>query len=140
MRIGRVAGAAGVSIDTIRFYERQGLIEKPRRNFSGYRNYSDAVLDRLRFIGDAKRLGFTLKEVKELLSEGVKSTSECGPVTRKAEAKLVEMNAEIERLVGLRRTLRKMVEACGGNCAQTIAAAEKIQDRGILNRARKAAR
>jgi MerR family transcriptional regulator, copper efflux regulator len=116
MTIGRVAGAAGVSIDTIRFYERQGLIEKPRRNFSGYRNYSDAVLDRLRFISDAKRLGFTLKEIKELLSQGVKSTAECGPVTRKAEAKLAEMNDEIARLQRLRVTLRKMVEACGGQC------------------------
>src|SRR5215469_1590663 len=116
MTIGRVAGAAGVSIDTVRFYERQGLIEKPRRTFSGYRSYDGAVLERLRFIGDAKRLGFTLKEIKELLAEGVKSTAECGPVTRKAEAKLAEMNAEIERLLGLRRTLHKMVEACGGEC------------------------
>jgi MerR family copper efflux transcriptional regulator len=116
MTIGRVATAAGVSIDAIRFYERQGLILAPRRNFSGYRNYSDDVLDRLRFIGDAKRLGFTLKEIKELLSQGVKSTAECGPVTKKAEAKLAEMNEEIARLQRLRATLRKMVEACGGQC------------------------
>jgi MerR family copper efflux transcriptional regulator len=117
MTIGRVANAASVSIDTIRFYERQGLIAKPRRSFSGYRIYSEEVLDRLRFIGEAKRLGFTLKEIKELLSLGVKSTAECGPVTRKAEAKLSEMNAEIARLQRLRLTLRKMVEACGGLCA-----------------------
>jgi MerR family transcriptional regulator, copper efflux regulator len=117
MTIGRVAGAAGVSIDTIRFYERQRLIAAPRRSFSGYRNYSEDVLDRLRFIGDAKRLGFTLKEIRELLSQGVKSTNECGPVTRKAEAKLVEMNEEIYRLQRLRMTLRKMVEDCGGQCA-----------------------
>jgi MerR family transcriptional regulator, copper efflux regulator len=117
MTIGRVANAAGVSIDTIRFYERQRLLAAPRRTFSGYRNYSEDVLDQLRFIGDAKRLGFTLKEIRELLSLGVKSTAECGPVTRKAEAKLAVMNEEISRLLGLRRTLRKMVEACGGNCA-----------------------
>jgi MerR family copper efflux transcriptional regulator len=116
MTIGRVATALGVSIDTIRFYERQGLIAPPRRNFSGYRNYSEDVIDRLHFIGDAKRLGFTLKEIKELLSQGVKSTAECGPVTRKAEAKLAEMNEEIARLQRLRVTLRKMVEACGGQC------------------------
>src|ERR1700719_1790036 len=109
MTIGRVANAAGVSIDAIRFYERQGLIAAPRRSFSGYRDYSDDVLDRLRFIGDAKRLGFTLKEIKELLSEGVKSTKECGAVTRKAEVKLAEMNEEIARLQRLRVTLRKMV-------------------------------
>ena len=117
MTIGRVANAAEVSIDTIRFYERQGLLAAPRRSFSGYRNYSEDVLDRLRFIGDAKRLGFTLKEIRELLSLGVKSTAECGPVTRKAEAKLVAMNGEIARLLRLRVTLRKMVEACGGQCA-----------------------
>jgi MerR family transcriptional regulator, copper efflux regulator len=116
MTIGRIASAAGVSIDTLRFYERQGLLAKPRRSFSGYRNYSDDVLDRLRFIGDAKRLGFTLKEIKELLSLGVKSTAECGPVTRKAEAKLAAMNDEIDRLLKLRLTLRKMVETCGGEC------------------------
>lgn len=116
MTIGRVASALGMSIDAIRFYERQGLISPPRRNFSGYRNYSEDVIDRLHFIGDAKRLGFTLKEIKELLSQGVKSTAECGPVTRKAEAKLAEMNEEIARLQRLRVTLRKMVEACGGQC------------------------
>ena len=116
MTIGRVASALGLSIDTIRFYERQGLIAPPRRNFSGYRNYPEDVIDRLHFIGDAKRLGFTLKEIKGLLSQGVKSTAECGPVTRKAEAKLAEMNDEIARLQRLRVTLRKMVEACGGQC------------------------
>ena len=125
MTIGRVANAAGVSIDAIRFYERQGLIAAPRRNFSGYRNYADEVLDRLRFIGDAKRLGFTLKEIKELLSLGVKSTTECGPVTRKTEVKLAEMNAEIVRLQRLRVTLRKMVEACGGECMPARASRRK---------------
>src|SRR6202050_5592545 len=105
MSFARIARAAGLSIDTLRFYERQGLLAKPRRSFSGYRNFSDDVLDRLRFIGDAKRLGFTLKEIKELLSQGVKSTAECGPVTRKAEAKLAEMNEEIARLHRLRVTL-----------------------------------
>src|SRR5271166_1742392 len=119
MTIGRVANAAGVSIDTIRFYERRGLLAMPDRSFSGYRNYSEEALDRLRFIGDAKRLGFTLKEIKELLSLGVKSTAECGPVTRKAEAKLLEMNEEIGRLQRLRLTLRKMIEECGGECMPT---------------------
>jgi MerR family transcriptional regulator, copper efflux regulator len=140
MTIGRVANATGVSIDTIRFYERQGLLARPRRTFSGYRNYSGEVFDRLRFIGDAKRLGFSLKEIKELLSMGVKSTAECGPVTRKAEAKLAAMNEEIGRLVGLRRALRKMVEACGGNCAPSYGSRGEAGRSGLLNRARKSAR
>jgi len=114
MTIGRVADAAGVSIDTMRFYERQGLLAKPRRTVAGYRIYADEVLDRLRFIQDAKELGFSLREIRELLSQGVKSTAECGPVTRKAEAKLAEMNDEIRRLQRMRRTLEKMVHDCGG--------------------------
>jgi DNA-binding transcriptional MerR regulator len=114
MKIGRVADATGLSIDALRFYERRGLIAKPRRTVSGYRVYSDGVLDQLRFIQDAKRLGFSLREVRELLSLGVKSTAECGPVTRKAEAKLAEMREEINRLQQLKRTLEKMVKDCGG--------------------------
>jgi DNA-binding transcriptional MerR regulator len=117
MKIGNVANQAELSIDTIRFYERQGLLSSPRRLFSGYRDYSEEVLDRLNFIKEAKGLGFSLREIKELLSLGVKSTRECGPVTRKAEAKLAEMESEIERLRRLRRTLRKMVKECDGQCA-----------------------
>ena len=119
MTIGRIAHAAGVSIDTLRFYERQGLLAKPRRNLSGYRTYSDEVFDRLRFIQDAKAIGFSLREIKELLSQGVRSTRECGPVTRKAEVKLNDMNNEIRRLQGLRRTLEKMIHDCGGTCAHS---------------------
>ncbi len=138
MTIGRVANAAGVSIDTIRFYERRGLIAGPRRSVSGYRNFSEDVLDRLRFIGDAKRLGFTLKEIRELLSLGVKSTTECGPVTRKAEAKLAEMNQEIGRLQRLRLTLRQMIEECGGNCAASYRSVGEASRSRILNRAKNA--
>jgi MerR family transcriptional regulator, copper efflux regulator len=87
------------------------------------------VLDRLRFITDAKRLGFSLKEIKELLSLGVKSTTECGPVTRKAETKLAAMNKEIARLQRLRLTLRKMVETCGGQCAPTQISREAFVQR-----------
>ena len=97
MTIGLVANAAGVSVDTLRFYERHGLIARPRRNFSGYRIYAADVLERLRFIADAKALGFSLREIMELVSLGVKSTAECGPVTRKAQVKLAGMNAEIRR-------------------------------------------
>jgi len=125
MTIGRVASAAGVSIDTLRFYERQGLVPRPRRNFSGYRLYSDDVLDCLGFIRDAKALGFSLREIKELLSLGVKSTRECGPVTRKAEARLVAMNEEIKRLNRMRRTLEKMIKDCGGVCECAKCSAER---------------
>jgi MerR family copper efflux transcriptional regulator len=117
--IGQLAGRTGVSIDTVRFYERRGLLAKPRRLMSGYRDYSAEVLDRLGFIGEAKRLGFSLSEIGELLSLGVKSTVECGPVTRKAESKLAAINGEIRRLQRLRRALQKMIEDCGGSCGSS---------------------
>jgi len=124
MTIGRLARRAGVSVDTLRFYERKGLITQPRRMLSGYRNYSDEVIDRLRFVKDAKGLGFSLREIRELLSLGVKSTRECGPITRKAEAKLGQMTQKIVRLQGLRRTLRKMIRDCHG-CAYPDGGADR---------------
>ncbi|MGH7932598.1 MAG: MerR family transcriptional regulator [Candidatus Binataceae bacterium] len=133
MTIGRVADAAGVSIDTPRFYERRGLLTRPRRSLTGYRIYSDEVLGRLRFIRDAKAVGFSLREIKELLSLGVKSTSECGPVTRKAEAKLAGMNAEIRRLQRLRRILEKMIQDCGGDCGASCARSRCARCRSCLN-------
>lgn len=114
MTIGRLARRTGVSVDTLRFYERKGIIMRPRRMMSGYRNYADDVIDRMRFVKDAKGLGFSLREIRELLLLGVKSTRECGPITRKAEAKLSQMTQEIVRLQGLRRTLRKMIRNCHG--------------------------
>ena len=114
MTIGRLALRTGVSVDTLRFYERKGLIVQPRRLLSGYRNYSDDAIDRLRFVKDAKGLGFSLREIQELFMLGVKSTRECGPITRKAEAKLSQMTEEIARLQQLRRTLRKMIRDCHG--------------------------
>jgi DNA-binding transcriptional MerR regulator len=114
MTIGRLAHKTGVSVDTLRFYERKGLIVRPHRMLSGYRNYSDDVIDRLRFVKDAKGLGFSLREIQELLMLGVRSTRECGPITRKAEAKLSQMTEEIARLQRLRRTLCKMIRDCHG--------------------------
>jgi MerR family transcriptional regulator, copper efflux regulator len=125
MKIGALAAQADLSIDTLRFYEREGLIASPRRLFSGYRDYPDEVLDRIEFIKEAKGLGFTLREIKELLSAGVKSTRECGPVTHKAQAKLADMDSEIARLQRLRRTLRKMVKECDGSCIQTRSGGKK---------------
>lgn len=114
MTIGRLARRTGVTVDTLRFYERQGIIARPRRLVSGYRNYSEADIDRLQFVKDAKGLGFSLREIRELLSMGVRSTHECGPLTRKAETKLAEMTTEIVRLQRLQRTLRKMICDCQG--------------------------
>ena len=119
MTIGRVASRASVSVDTLRFYERRGLIARPRRSLAGYRDYSEDVIERLRFIRDAKALGFSLREIGELLSLGVTSTRECGPVTRKAQAKLSGIREDIRRLNRLRRTLEKVISDCGGDCGNS---------------------
>src|SRR5216683_540551 len=84
-------------------------------------------------------LRFSLREIKEMVSLGVKSTAECGPVTRKAQAKLAAMNAEIRRLQRLRRTLGKMIEDCGGcicaecaNLKETIDGSDHLHQHGML--------
>jgi len=112
MRIGRLAKASGVSIDTLRFYEREGLIREPRRTIGGYREYSSDALETVRFIRETKALGFTLAEIRDLLSMGVRCTGECGPLTEKAERKLAEMKREIRRLRSIQTTLEKMIRHC----------------------------
>src|SRR5262249_10667942 len=114
MTIGRLAYRTGVSVDTLRFYERKGLIVRPRRMLSGCRIYSAELIDRVQLVKEAKGLGCPLREIHALLMLGVKSTRECGPITRKAEAKLSQMTEEIVRLQRLRRTLCKMIRDCHG--------------------------
>lgn len=114
MRIGEVARAAGLGIDAVRFYEREGLIEEPPRQASGYRAYPGSVVSRLSFIRHAKELGFTLKEIRELLSLRVDRKANCSAVEERAQAKLTDIEQRIRSLQRMRRTLRKLVEACDG--------------------------
>lgn len=110
--IGNVAREAGVGIETIRFYEREGLIGKPPRTPSGYRQYPDDVIERIRFIQRAKGLGFSLSEIRELLAMSVRSDSECEDVRHRAEAKIVDIEAKIRDLDGMRRALSELTRAC----------------------------
>lgn len=110
--IGNVAREAGVGIETIRFYEREGLIGKPPRTPSGYRQYPDDVIERIRFIQRAKGLGFSLSEIRELLAMSVRSDSECEDVRHRAEAKIVDIEAKIRDLDGMRRALAELTRAC----------------------------
>ena len=103
---------AGVGVETIRFYEREGLIAEPPRRPSGYREYPEAAVPRIEFIRHAKELGFSLKEIGELLSLRVDRRASCAPVKRHAEAKIVNIEARIRSLQKMRRTLLKLTEAC----------------------------
>ena len=84
MRIGEVARQTGIGIETIRFYERKGLLAEPDRRPSGFRQYDDTVVARLRFIRRAKELGFTLSEINELLGLWFDKDTQCCDVRRKA--------------------------------------------------------
>ncbi len=115
MKIGEVAKAAGVGIDAVRFYEREGLIPEPARRPSGYREYSQDVVLSLRFIKRAKELGFSLKEISELLSLERNPEATAGDVKRQAEEKLTDLEERIRSLQRMRRALRKVMEQCSGS-------------------------
>src|SRR6266478_745717 len=88
LSIGKVARRAGIGVETIRFYEREGLLAAPARRDSGYRLYTERVIGRIRFIRRAKELGFSLKEIKELLQLRRNASSTCEDIREKAEAKI----------------------------------------------------
>src|SRR5207247_4480710 len=102
---GKLASEGGVNIETIRYYERHGLLPTPPRTHSGYRVFSDDAVTRLRFIKHAQDLGFSLKEIKELLGLRVKPGSSCADVRRKAESKIVDVDEKIQRLQAIKGAL-----------------------------------
>ena len=112
LTIGKVAKQAGVGVETIRFYEREGLIDEPRRRASGYRQFAPAVVDRIRFIRHAKELGFTLREIKELLELRVEPDRKCGDVLELAEAKIADIDERIRKLRKIRRALAALTRDC----------------------------
>lgn len=114
LTIGKVAKEAEVGIETIRFYEREGLIEEPPRRASGYRQYPADTVDRVRFIKRAKELGFSLKEIKELLALSIAPGTTCGQVKKRAEAKLDDIEDKIRSLRRMKGALKKLTDACGG--------------------------
>jgi len=115
LTIGRVAGEAAVGVETVRFYERQGLLEEPPRRQSGYREYGEDAVARLRFIRRAKQLGFTLKEIKELLALRRDPSAPRGDVKRRAEAKIADIETKIRVLQRMKKALVKLTTACSGH-------------------------
>lgn len=111
--IGVLAKRAGVSIDTVRYYEKSGLLSPAARLASGYRRYSELQLARLRFIRRAQELGFTLKDVRELL--GLSRQKDVARVKRAAEKKLAEVEQKIAALQRIRGGLAELVTACPGH-------------------------
>jgi MerR family mercuric resistance operon transcriptional regulator len=114
MTIGKVAIQSGVGVETIRFYERKGLIEEPPRRESGYRQYPDETVPRVLFIKRAKALGFTLKEIKELLAIRIEPEATCADVLRQAEAKIADIEERIVTLQRMKQALTGLTVACRG--------------------------
>lgn len=130
MKIGEVAKDAGVGIDTLRYYERRGLLAEPDRRPSGYRDYGADAAQLVRFIKRAQDLGFTLKQIQELLRlrRGNRSSRTVRGI---AETKLRDIDAKIAHLHSMRRALAGLVEACScanGASAPTCPIIEALDD------------
>lgn len=124
IQIGVVASRSGLTVDTIRFYEKQGLIEKTSRSEGGFRLYSEAAVERLRFIGRAQTLGFSLQEIRELLLLRNAPAKACRHVHDLLDEKLSVIHGKIQELRKIERHLkhargrcdRELAVECTGTC------------------------
>lgn len=110
--IGQVASCSNVTVDTVRVYERQGLIEVPERRSNGYRHYSKEYVRRINFIKWAQTLGFTLKEIKELLAIRRPSTHACEEIMHRLESKLNIVERKLKGLLRLKGALGSIIQTC----------------------------
>src|SRR5215212_6853208 len=109
--VGELSAAVVVPNDTVRYYERAGLLPPPQRTAAGYRSYDDGAVDRMRFIQGAQRLGLRLADVRTLLDIRDTGTCPCEPAAELLRRRLAEIDAEVARLVALRAEMAAMAEA-----------------------------
>lgn len=112
LTIGEVAKQARVRIETLRYYERMGLVAPPPRNGSNYRLYPEETVRRVQFIKRAQELGFSLKEIKDLLSLRVEPTTSCADVRDRALAKINTIEEKLRALKAMKHALTQLVEEC----------------------------
>ncbi len=121
LRIGELSKRTGTNNETLRFYETRGLLEEPRRSPAGYRLYPESAVEKVSFIVRAKRMGFSLKEIGELLSLQVeKFDSTCGEVKELAEQKLVSIESKIAELQRMQAALKQITDACCGGSEPAV--------------------
>ena len=131
LTIGQVAKRAGVGVETIRFYERDGLIAEPaRRPASRYRQYPPQAVRRVRFIRHAKDLGFTLKEIQELLELRVNPGSTCADVRKRAQEKIADIEERVVSLQRMKTALERLARKCRGQGPTTECPILEELDRG----------
>ena len=116
LTIGALAARAGINLQTIRYYEREGLIPPPPRKSSGHRAYSPEALRRLRFIRHTRQLGFSLKEIRDLLSLRREPGEPCLNVIRQVEARTADVEQKIAQLCAIRDALNRLSKSCDGSC------------------------
>ncbi|MDP3937446.1 MAG: heavy metal-responsive transcriptional regulator [Deltaproteobacteria bacterium] len=114
LKIGEVARQAEVNLQTLHYYERRGLIPKPPRTDSNYRSYPAEAVRRVRFIKRAQELGFTLKEIKDLLSLRAAPRTRCADVRRRAKIKVQDIEGKVRTLRAMRKALNKLIGECSG--------------------------
>jgi DNA-binding transcriptional MerR regulator len=114
MKIGELAVRTGANVETIRYYERIGLLPAPPRTTASYRDYGPAHADRLSFIRQARGLGFDIADVRSLLELGAEPEQDCGHVDRLATGHLRAVERKIEQLEQLRRELNRLLGQCRG--------------------------
>lgn len=117
LTIGALAKQAGVGVETVRFYERRGLVRRPARPGAGYRSYPEEAIDRIRFIRNAQALGFSLQEIKDLLALRVTSGTSCAAVRSRAAAKVADVKQRMNDLGRIKLGLERLVAACPGRGA-----------------------
>lgn len=111
LTIGKLASAASVNVETIRFYERKGILKQPKKQ-GAFRYYPEDYITRIRFIKRSQELGFTLNETKELLDLKIKNQSRCGDVLSKTEEKIKEINQKINDLKKMKKSLEGLANCC----------------------------
>ena len=118
LTIGRLAKATDVYVETIRYYQRVGLVNEPVKPLEGFRIYLEETINRIRFIKRAQKLGFSLQDISHLLELG---DGHCDDVREQAEVKLAQIETQIKDLQAMRKTLKKLITECSadnesGNC------------------------
>jgi DNA-binding transcriptional MerR regulator len=134
LTIGALAKKAGVNLETLRYYERRGLLRPLRRTAAAYRVYDEGSLERLNFIRRVQGLGFSLREIQELLALEAPTRRSCGKVLAKAKAKAAQVRAKREALERMEATLERLIEDCRcGRTSVPCPALECLKERGDRN-------
>ena len=134
LRIGQVADATGITVEAIRYYEREGLLLPADRTSTGYRKYRPEAVRRLKFVKSAQALGFSLREIRELLELRVNPDADCGDVKAIALAKIAEIDAKIEELAKLRDALKVVTDACSGSGPTGRCVILEAMDTGVVRK------